>query len=48
MSMELQIFKTLWGHAGGMDDAISACCNSEWDGIEGQAPATAIAKPIKN
>ncbi|HEY1490716.1 MAG TPA: sugar phosphate isomerase/epimerase, partial [Verrucomicrobiae bacterium] len=44
MSMELQIFKTLWGHAGGLDHAISACSNGEWDGLEGQAPATATAR----
>ncbi len=40
MSMELQIFKTLWGHAGDLDAAIIACKESGYDGIEGQAPTT--------
>jgi hypothetical protein len=38
MSMELQIFKTLWGNVGGLDAAIAVCNDSEFDGIEGQAP----------
>jgi sugar phosphate isomerase/epimerase len=40
MIMDLQIFKTLWGHTGGLDRAISQCRESEFDGLEGQAPAT--------
>jgi len=39
MSMELQMFKTLWGHTSGLDAAIAACKEGEFDGIEGQAPA---------
>jgi sugar phosphate isomerase/epimerase len=39
--MELHTFKTLWGHVGGMDTALSACKEGEFDGIEGQAPASA-------
>jgi sugar phosphate isomerase/epimerase len=39
MSMELHIFKTLWGHTGGFDAAIAACEGGEFDGIEGPAPA---------
>lgn len=42
--MELQLFKTLWGHAGGIDEAISACREFEWDGIEGQAPSGAAER----
>ncbi len=38
--MELHIFKTLWGHTGGVTDAISACCEHGFTGIEGQPPAT--------
>jgi sugar phosphate isomerase/epimerase len=40
MSMELQLFKTLWGHAGGLDAAIAACKECGFAGIEGQTPAT--------
>ena len=38
--MELQIFKTLWGHTGGLDVAVAACKEHEFEGIEGQAPST--------
>lgn len=44
MSMELHIFKTLWGHAGGLDAAIAACKDSELHGIEGQAPGTSAER----
>lgn len=44
MNMEIQMFKTLWGHTGGLDAAIVACKESEFDGIEGQAPATAVER----
>jgi len=44
MSMELQLFKTLWGHVGDLDAAIAACREDNFDGIEGQAPATAAAR----
>jgi hypothetical protein len=42
--MELQIFKTLWGHAGDLDSAIAACSKHSFDGLEGQAPLTAAAR----
>jgi hypothetical protein len=38
MSMELQIFKTLWGHTGGLNAAIAGCKEYEFDGLEGPAP----------
>jgi hypothetical protein len=44
MSMELKIFKTLWGHTGGLDAAIAACSEHVFDGLEGQAPATSAAR----
>ncbi len=44
MSMELQLFKTLWGHGGGLDAAIAACRTDNFDGIEGQVPATVAAR----
>jgi sugar phosphate isomerase/epimerase len=37
--MELHIFKTLWGHTGNLDDAIAACREHDFAGIEGPAPA---------
>jgi sugar phosphate isomerase/epimerase len=37
--MELKIFKTLWGHLGGLDKAIAACHEHGFEGIEGPAPA---------
>lgn len=36
--MKLKLFKTLWGHTGTLDDAITACRRHHFDGIEGQAP----------
>ncbi|HTR42525.1 MAG TPA: sugar phosphate isomerase/epimerase [Pseudomonadales bacterium] len=36
--MELKIFKTLWGHSGSLDDAVSDCRENGFDGIEGQVP----------
>src|SRR5947209_4042275 len=44
MNMRLQIFKTLWGHTGDLDAAIVSCEKGEYDGIEGQAPATAVER----
>ena len=37
--MNLHLYKTLWGHQGGLADAINACVTQEWAGIEGPAPA---------
>ncbi len=37
--MELHIFKTLWGHTGNMDEAIAACHEHGFAGVEGPAPA---------
>jgi hypothetical protein len=42
--MKLKIFKTLWGHAGSLDDALAACQQHGFDGIEGQVPADAAAR----
>lgn len=36
--MELKIFKTLWGHEGSLDEAISQAVEARFHGIEGQAP----------
>lgn len=36
--MELNIFKTLWGHTGNLEEAIAACREHEFAGIEGPAP----------
>jgi hypothetical protein len=36
--MKLKIFKTLWGHTGSVDDAITACGKNNFDGIDGQPP----------
>jgi sugar phosphate isomerase/epimerase len=44
MIMELRLFKTLWGHTGSLADAIAACRQGLFDGLEGQAPATAPAR----
>src|SRR5580704_1349431 len=40
--MDLQLFKTLWGHTGTMDEAIAAARIHGFAGLEGQAPATAL------
>lgn len=37
-SMQLKLFKTLWGHTGSVHDAISQCAAIGWAGIEGPAP----------
>jgi hypothetical protein len=37
--MELRLFKTLWGHQGTVDAAISDCEKHGFQGIEGQAPS---------
>jgi len=39
--MELLVFKTLWGHTGSIEHAVTAARKGEFDGIEGQAPANA-------
>ena len=44
MSLELQIFKTLWGHTGDLGAAVTSCRESNYAGIEGQAPATAAQR----
>ncbi len=36
--MELHLYKTLWGHAGNMSEAIAACHEHGFDGLEGQVP----------
>ncbi|MDD5139783.1 MAG: TIM barrel protein [Verrucomicrobiales bacterium] len=36
--MKLKVFKTLWGHTGSLDEAIAACHQHGFDGIEGQPP----------
>jgi sugar phosphate isomerase/epimerase len=41
MSMELQIFKTLWGHTSGFDVVLAACKENEFDGLEGPVPSSA-------
>ncbi|MDB6015931.1 MAG: xylose isomerase [Pedosphaera sp.] len=42
--MELHLFKTLWGHAGSLDDAILACREHGFNGIEGPPPAVATER----
>ncbi len=44
MSMDLQIFKTLWGHSGDLEAAIQSCGENGFDGIEGQAPGTSAKR----
>ncbi len=44
MSMELQIFKTLWGHAGNFAAAVADCEGGVFDGIEGQPPTSAAER----
>ncbi|HEX4265599.1 MAG TPA: TIM barrel protein [Verrucomicrobiae bacterium] len=44
MSMELQIFKTLWGHTSGFDVALAACKENEFDGLEGPVPSSAVER----
>lgn len=39
--MELALFKTLWGHDGGLDEAIQLCKNAGFQGIEAPAPLDA-------
>lgn len=36
--MQLQLFKTLWGHQGGFAEACQQALAAGFDGIEGQAP----------
>jgi Xylose isomerase-like TIM barrel len=36
--MELALFKTLWGHDGGLDHAVHLCKEAGFQGIEGPAP----------
>ncbi len=42
--MELKIYKTLWGHAGPLDDVIVTCRQNNFDGVEGQAPVSPAAR----
>jgi sugar phosphate isomerase/epimerase len=44
MTMELKIYKTLWGHGGSLDEAINECRRHKFAGIEGQIPATETAR----
>lgn len=36
--MNLKVFKTLWGQAGSLEDALTACHRHDFDGVEGQPP----------
>jgi sugar phosphate isomerase/epimerase len=36
--MKLKVFKTLWGHTGDLADAIAACGQKGFDGLEGPPP----------
>jgi sugar phosphate isomerase/epimerase len=42
--MELKVFKTLWGHAGSLAQALAAARADDFSGLEGQAPGTAEAR----
>jgi hypothetical protein len=42
--MELHLFKTLWGHEGKLDDAIAACREQDFRGVEGPVPHSAQAR----
>jgi sugar phosphate isomerase/epimerase len=44
MTMELRLFKTLWGHNGSLAEAIAACRSNHLDGLEGRAPTTAVER----
>src|SRR5215472_1524353 len=46
MTMELHIFKTLWGHTGSLDEAIAACHQHEFAGLEGQVPESPAHRKI--
>lgn len=37
--MELSLYKTLWGHDGGLNEAVHLCKEAGFQGIEGPAPA---------
>jgi len=37
--VNLHLYKTLWGHQGSLADAIAACANLGWAGIEGPPPS---------
>lgn len=39
--MQLQIFKTLWGHAGSFEEAASQAMSADFNGIEGPIPQQA-------
>jgi hypothetical protein len=36
--MRLQLFKTLWGHSGTIEEAVALCREAGFDGIEGPVP----------
>jgi sugar phosphate isomerase/epimerase len=42
--MELHVYKTLWGHAGSLDEAIAACHGHAFHGLEGPPPAKAAER----
>jgi len=44
LSMELKIYKTLWGHTGSLDKAIAACRKNHFEGVEGPPPPNSAAR----
>lgn len=44
--MELKLFKTLWGHEGGLDQAIHLCQQAGFQGVEGPAPLDAAERAL--
>ena len=42
--MELQLFKTLWGHEGSLEEAAALCCESGFRGIEGPVPSDPVER----
>jgi sugar phosphate isomerase/epimerase len=40
--MKLHVFKTLWGHSGTLELAISQACRAGFDGLEGPAPGDTV------
>lgn len=45
-TMQLHLFKTLWGHIGTLDTAIDEAVQAGFDGIEGPAPVTAAESDL--
>jgi hypothetical protein len=46
MTMELHIYKTLWGHTGSLDEAIAGCHQHEFTGLEGPVPESPAQRKI--